>query len=134
MTTVRGLILRLLALTVLVACGPIYSTDYNFFAPEDPQGRACVSMCRSAKNYCVQAAESRADLQESRCELEAERDYERCLARSRPEDAKSCYRRPCMNPGVNDARCESEFRSCYMDCGGDIETIRSCHFNCPEAP
>lgn len=126
--------LKLLLASLLVACGPIYSTDYDYDPPEDSQGRACVSMCRSARSYCEMAAEARAEREELRCELEAERDYDRCLARGEPEDAHSCHRRPCIDPGVNDAHCAGEFRNCYRDCGGEVEAIRTCRFNCPERP
>lgn len=124
-----------LAIGALVACSPIYSTRYDYLPPEDANGRACVAMCRSAKSYCSAAAESRADLNRQRCELNAEREYERCLLRSQSDEARqSCHRRPCVDPGVDDAHCTDEFNACYEDCGGIVETVRRCEFNCDAAP
>lgn len=121
-----------LLIGLLAGCAPIYGTEHRYTPPESAEGRACIALCRNTQQMCRSSAENRADREQLRCEVEANRDYERCLRLARGDDARlRCHPRSCPSYLPHDARCTTEFNACYRDCGGEVESEQVCRYNCP---
>jgi hypothetical protein len=123
----------LLLAALINGCGPIYGTEYRYSPPPEPEARSCVALCRNTQQLCRSTAENRAERETMRCEVEANRDYERCLrAGRRDREALSrCHLRTCPTHLPHDGHCTEEFNLCYTECGGEVEVERVCQFNCP---
>ena len=48
-----------LLLLLLIGCGPIYSTKYNYQAPNNPEGKQCIFQCENYRLQCEQAEDMR---------------------------------------------------------------------------
>jgi hypothetical protein len=128
-------VLVVAALTLAAAaCGPFYSTEYNFIPPSDPHSRACISQCNSDKTQCRANAQASAENEQLRCQVDAGNDYERCLNKAGNDDArKKCSKRSCYaNADSANAICDGDFRGCFQSCGGTVESHQVCTFNCPQ--
>lgn len=115
----------LLFCAALSACGPVYDTQYTFLPPEDSTGRACVFQCDNSKLQCQQLQDQSAEL----CESRAEREYDRCVDKY---GEKKCYRDYCSSS--DHERCETQYRSCYQSCGGNVRSETVCVAFCDGAP
>ena len=126
----RLLVAMLLAL-VAVACGPIYSTEYNYRPPADDQGRACIAQCNAGKTTCRSNADLKAENERLRCEQDASSEYRRCQNRAVNDAARAeCVERSC-NFEADTGICEGDYRICFQSCGGVVESRQVCTFNCP---
>jgi hypothetical protein len=116
---------------LLAACGPIYETQYRYHPPADSEGRACASQCQTSKLQCRDTTELKADNSRLRCEADSRDQYERCLSTSNSEQSRnSCQRRSCSaNPDYG--ICEADYRTCFAGCGGNVDAVQVCTFNCP---
>jgi len=124
-------VFAVIAALLVVACGPIYETNYRFTPPSDPLSRPCVTQCLADKSQCRNIAELKAENANLRCERDARDDYERCLGNAKGDQGKSsCNRRSCSSP-VETGFCEADYRTCFQSCGGVIDEERVCTFNCP---
>jgi hypothetical protein len=116
------------AALLFAACDPIYTTDYRYTPPTDKAGKQCLAQCGAARSFCRSAASQEAQNDRLQCDLAARDDYEHCL-QSAHGDSSKCYRRSCTaNPYYG--TCESDYRECYQNCGGQVTEVKQCHFNC----
>lgn len=123
--------------TTVLACGPVYKTDYTFFPPERESGRTCVMQCENSKMQCRQLVQLRHDS----CRQQAETAYYLCEASRRYRiDSKgkqkcieNCY---CSRESCSEdyEPCDSQYRSCYQTCGGKVTSRTYCVSNCENAP
>lgn len=118
----------LLLAQLLSACGPMYTTRYEFTPPDDPQSRTCIAQCEVSRHQCL-ASE---DLLKQQCEAFRDQQrwqYEQCSQRN---DSKDCYRPSYQSCSANTERCDSMHRACYQACGGSIRSYRECTMNCDQ--
>ncbi|MDC0358915.1 hypothetical protein OAO01_08870 [Oligoflexia bacterium] len=118
---------------LLVACSPVYRTDYAYIPPTSAQGKTCIFQCENTKIQCIQLEEMRYE----RCLDRADREYDRCERNKRYgynkkgewecQDNCYCFRSSCT---LNESRCEERYRSCYQTCGGKVEGNTYCVSNC----
>lgn len=125
----------LVAVTALlvVACGPVYKTEYRFIAPAEPQAQSCVSQCETDQRQCRASADLQAEHHQQRCERDASADYELCFTRAgNDQERNRCQRKSCSASADDDKQlCEADHRACYQGCGGVVKTDQVCTFNCP---
>ena len=129
----RSLTLAVLSsLLLLAGCGPIYDTRYDLIAPTDDAGRFCTVECERISSDCRQAAERK----QERCERdnrEAKSEYESCRRKHSENANKRCGSSApnnyCASPQL--AGCDSDYRRCFQNCGGEVQTHQVCVFNCP---
>lgn len=106
----------ILVAVLLVGCGPIYNTQYNYQPPKSQVGVMCVATCEANRGTCRQMQ----DIQKENCEERADRDYHWCL---KHKDPKDCYRQSCFSDYTV---CDDQYRSCYQGCGGKITATQVC--------
>lgn len=127
---------------LLVACGPVYETDYRLEPPAEPSAttRQCLAGCAIARDRCLAGAEDRlgrcedrATLRQQTCEQQAQLDYLVCSGAA-DRDGVVCGRRTCPRPEcprIELAACEADNRDCFAACGGSVVEERRCVANCP---
>ncbi len=124
-------LILLSSLLILAGCGPIYDTKYDLMPPSDEAGRFCVVECERINGDCRRDAQHRYD----RCERdnrEARDEFERCRRKHAENANKRCGSSASTNYCSSDtASCDSAYRRCFQNCGGEIHTRQVCVFNCP---
>ncbi|MDD0839819.1 hypothetical protein PSQ40_14640 [Curvibacter sp. HBC61] len=139
------LFLILLSIFGLSACA---TYKENWIPPTTPNGSMCVAQCNQSKQSCQfskQLLQQRCESDYNR----AMADYQSCKARNpqtsycssyrsktevingqsvtRQECTATRYESPCKEPvkscgnAGNDSQCESNYRSCFVSCGGVID-------------
>lgn len=116
-------ILGLLALLALSGCETI---RYEYKAPESMQGKTCVNQCGAIKEVCkgneIQRAQSEKDI----CERSNDSTYRTCMrSASNKDQQKACdsKKKYCWS-SENFYGCESDYRQCFVNCGGSIRTYK----------
>lgn len=132
MTIVRPRFFRtFLALIALVLSGTGCQTvRYAFVPPTTDSGRTCVVQCAAIRETCRGNEINRAATARLACERQQDRAYQECRARS-PEISRDGKDKPkACDPRAhacheysNTARCERDYRLCYVDCGGQVMEI-----------
>jgi hypothetical protein len=128
---VKRLILLCFPATVLFGCGPIYDTTYTFIPPEDNRGQICTFQCENSKSQCIQLEE----MKESNCQSRSDAQRYICEERIRAQYGREpkwyeCGGETCS---ADEARCESQYRSCYQACGGRVIAETRCIANCAQS-
>ncbi len=108
-----------LLLLLLIGCGPIYSTKYNYQPPNNLDGKKCIFQCENYRLQCEQTE----DMREESCRFRAE---QLCYDRE-GNDRTNCDKPSCYS---NYSRCERMYKSCYQACGGVITPHRECVLGC----
>lgn len=116
--------------SVLIGCGPMYKTVYQYQPPRNPIGQVCIAQCSQTKSYCEDAAINRYD----RCQRNAEFEKQLCDERNlhlKKENRISCWdnRFQCHYSSMN---CADNYRICYQNCGGHIQSKVICTANCEQ--
>lgn len=126
----RALVPSLL-LPLLVACGPIYRTDYSYIPPESASGRQCLNQCLGMQSMCRATAENRASQSNAACQQSALLKYTTCLATARSDQERGrCSSSSYCNESANYSRCDAEYRMCYQNCGGEVLSRQVCVMGC----
>ena len=117
----------------ILACGPVYQTDYSFIPPTTEHGQMCVFQCDNSKIQCEQLEEMRYQ----NCLDRADRDYHSCEMTKRYGYNKNgewvcqencyCFRSSCS---LDESKCHERYRACYQTCGGKVESRTYCVSNC----
>lgn len=123
-------------LTVFLAGCEATIHETRFTPPDQPAGRMCLRQCQEARDYCRQGCA----LTERRCvtrmQSQAIRDYEQYARETymaggeldlRPSDferPQKCAQSECSKD------CDAAYRSCYAECGGQVDVTTSCQFMC----
>lgn len=143
----HGVVIGVIAL--LAGC----ATEYAYTPPTSEQGMTCVTRCQSAQQRCrntqvqVAATAKQSCIQRSQqdydlCTYNAENEHTACTAKAEGEyvaclkyasDRKSCIKNKCEKTACyrdgcyhspDYAYCDSDFRSCYQQCGGKVDVIK----------
>lgn len=134
-------------LSLLVACGPQYRTEYTLTPPESDAARTCVAVCQGNINGCTANLRASRTDELAQCRMRAVDERDNCLRsvnlRNSPSvagDRISCgftysdRMRQCDNQiSYQDSIssiCEGEFRSCFRSCGGQVSARTICVANC----
>ena len=140
----------LLAVGLLSACStePVYQSRYDLTPPATESGRQCTVGCETNRLLC----EQRNDERIARCEEQADRAFTLCTedvdrrmsacisglkskygsrwatyeSHCTATVANSCYRQSCSTQ----SSCDSGYRGCFSNCGGDVQTRSVCVRNC----
>lgn len=118
---------------LLVACGPVYETEYRYTPPQgDAAAQTCIAQCRASQERCLSNADLRADTEQQFCEMDARLNYTRCLSQQYDQQRRvSCHQPlPCYNTPYYGS-CTLAFNTCFQSCGGKAERVRVCVHNCP---
>lgn len=122
----------------VLACSPVYKTDYEFIPPLDQMGKICANQCIQTKNMCMQNCSLQEQNCEMRADLEAELEYNRYLrereAEGKPvnrsinsfKSTSSCNISKCEN------NCTESHNLCYTNCGGKVIPHTRCTAFCEE--
>lgn len=119
----------------VVACSPVYKTDYNYTPPSTHEGAMCVEHCNSMKNLCEQTCKA----EESECKyegkLDAQKEYDRYI-RDRQKKGreikkeKSDFEYASCGPASCTQECNNNYKSCYSSCGGVVNEFKKCTAFC----
>lgn len=116
--------LCLALLPILSGCETI---RYEYRAPESAQGKICVNQCGAIKEVCKGNEIQRAQGEKEICERSNDNTYRACLrsAGNNKDQQRSCdsKRRSCWS-SENFYACESDYRQCFVNCGGSIRTYK----------
>ena len=118
-----------LLLLLLAACAE-YQTDYRLDAPTSDEGRACVAACDKHKGACHKRADEAAPAARQRCEDMADSAMTQCQSGTNSVQEKNkCYRPVCaVGPSYDD--CDTLYRVCFAECGGQVWSRKECVKNC----
>lgn len=134
----RRLFLMLVVAATVAACGPVYDTQYHFTPPADPTGRQLAGQCRVVQNMCKQNCQMREHACRADARAEGMMEYQAYVAERRrknlpikrsPDSFVSTYM--CGSSSCEDA-CEDDYRSCYVEAGGQIRAQRVCVAFCDQ--
>ena len=113
----------LLIASLLWGCGPKY--QYVFTPPPTPEGRVCTSQCEIGKQQCYGFTQNAFN----QCQMNhnmALQNYNQCRNYARNDrDGKgknSCYYPP-YTCNTSSYQCDENYRTCYQNCGGRVETF-----------
>jgi|LauGreSuBDMM15SN_2_FD.fasta_scaffold92452_2 hypothetical protein len=118
----RGLGL-VLCILFLSACS---SVRYEYYPPTTDGGRQCIAQCSIAREVCAGNENQRAANDRQVCEQQNRWNYQNCIRRANDKDgARSCsrYQNSCW-ASPNTYRCDENYRSCFVACGGHINVIK----------
>lgn len=127
----KNILTVLFSLWVLVtlnACGPIYSTRYEYIPPQDPQSKVCVSQCEISRMQCETLVEQNYQQCQDQQDWKRE-EYDRCKRHYGDKECSSPSYRYCSN---DTDRCDKLYRNCYSACGGQVNSYRECTYNCDQ--
>lgn len=103
----------------LGACAAPETKNFVFTPPGTAEGKACVESCKDTLNACT-ALEERAYQSCLKDRKFDTRIYENCAHARDPFEQGIC-RQPALCPAPNFARCEGEYRACFVACGGRVK-------------
>ncbi len=113
-----------LALVLLAGCA---TTSYIYSPPASDQGRFCVTQCAGTREACRGNEMQRAQHEKASCERSSDTTYRACMAQPVPrerekEKAQDCEkkRKSCWSY-EDTSRCETNYRECFVNCGGVVE-------------
>ncbi len=118
-----------LSFLALTACSPVYQTNYSYLAPKTWRGKQCANRClqdRSAcRAQCLQTSQScrnSANLAATPAYLiyvEQQRRHHLPLDQTITDfaDYSGC---------TNHCGCESSYRECFTNCGGEVMANTQC--------
>ena len=112
-------------LMTLSGCGPIYETRYNLTPPQGQMGQICTNQCDQIRLQCIQNEDQRLQNCETQNRL-ARLEYEQC----RNMKYSDCYDSSTWCDSSDHEMCEGQFRACYSNCGGKVESYQVCVFGC----
>lgn len=114
----------LLTAALLSGCETTY---YTFRPPASDAGRICVTQCASTREACRGHEMERAQREKASCERSADTAYRACMGQPVPKEkekdkAQDCdkKRKSCWSYEDTE-RCETEYRECFVNCGGAVE-------------
>lgn len=115
----------LLVLATLLFAAACETVHFDLTPPKSDAGRACVTQCAGIRESCRGNELRRLRNSTDACERRADYMIHLCLVDAdSPEKRRMCEisRQPCWaaeEPG----RCEIDYRSCYVQCGGVVDRI-----------
>lgn len=111
----------LLALALAALLSACTTTTYEFVVPASDNGKLCVTHCAGIREQCRGNEMQRAHFEKSSCERSAESNYRACIAAATANktDPGKCSRRSCY-ASENTYLCESDYRQCFVNCGGKV--------------
>lgn len=119
-----------LAATILAAASLLLAAGcetirYELRPPTTNAGKACVTQCAAIKEACRGNELRRVRMNMDTCERQAESTVRVCLADASDADKKKLCElsRPRCWAAEDSARCESEYRACFVQCGGTVDKI-----------
>ncbi|EGV33103.1 hypothetical protein ThidrDRAFT_0781 [Thiorhodococcus drewsii AZ1] len=117
---------------LLTACGPMYRTVYTYTPPSNLEGKRCLNQCLAMREMCRSNAEGRAAQNRSNCQQSAMVNYTACIstAKSDSERAKCTDSSYACNEQVNTSQCDGDYRVCYSNCGGIVDSREVCVSGC----
>ena len=110
-----------LLVVLLAAC-----SHYEYYPPASEAGRQCTVQCAAVREMCISNEYNRAQYDRASCEQRNHWNYQRCMKRADDkDDAKACARaQPMCWSSANTFRCDENYRSCFVSCGGRIDVIK----------
>ena len=105
---------------LLAAC-----SHYEYRPPASEAGRQCTVQCAAVREMCFSNENNRAQNEKASCEQRNRWNYQQCMRRADDkDDAKACARaQPTCWANANNFRCEENYRSCYVNCGGQVTLV-----------
>ena len=103
--------------TLLAAC-----SHYEYYPPASEAGRQCTVQCAAVREMCISNEYNRAQYDRASCEQRNHWNYQQCMRHANDkDDAKACARaQPACFANPNNFRCDENYRSCYINCGGKV--------------
>lgn len=116
----------LLAAITLLALAGCESVSYEYTPPASEQGRFCVTQCAAIRETCRGNEIHRAELKKNACEHTQDIKLRACLAKATNKDQEAACdkerRRNSCWESESTYRCDEDYQSCYVNCGGVIIT------------
>lgn len=130
MTKLISLLFAVLSVGIfLAACSPVYQTNYGYVAPKSWKGKQCVNRCLRDRSYCRAQCQSSGQACKNTANLEAMPAYLSYVEQQKKQnlpldrsvgdfaDYSSC---------TDHCGCESTYRECYANCGGQVVANTQC--------
>jgi hypothetical protein len=109
-------------LMLLLLSGCAAEPGYRFVPPTTAAGQSCVAQCDETQQRCQSDRVAEVRECESRFER-ALRDFDGCRRNAFSPGAQGACVAPRACSGASDSRCVTDYRACYTQCGGTVETV-----------
>ena len=103
----------LFVMIFISSCGPIYEDVYDYSAPANKQGKRCANNCLTIQNSCFQVCNAK----ENGCHVA---ESINSILYNRTAYQSVCRDNRCSK------RCEDQYRSCFINCGGEVHRSSRC--------
>lgn len=135
MRQLRVILLSLLTVAALAACGPVIETRYSYSPPPGSGGMSCIQQCEAGRFQCVRDARYSVDACKASAQRRAEDAYHRYLRTLRkgekPEYSLSYFDNSyqCQS---SESQCKPDYNDCYAACGGQVTARQICTSGCEQ--
>lgn len=119
-------IFLLALLSVLTACGPVMTTDFQIVPPADGQGRMCANNCLLMKDNCERDCWDQRESCEQLNQIQSNLDYLGYVATRQSEGMPLKRSRSSLGGGRYCSadqclqRCVQNYHLCHTNCGGQV--------------
>ena len=105
-------------LLYITGCSPVYRTTYEYVSPDDPGQKMCTMQCTNVHSMCLQME----GMQSQHRQHQLDYEYDNCL-----RSGGYCIR---QTASADQTKCESDYRRCFVTCGGRATPHTVCVKNC----
>lgn len=106
-----------IVLSLLVSCSPVYKNSYEYVKPKNKSIRSCVAKCGVVLSSCTNICRH----QNQMCRISNNVSMRRSVQ-------GVGTRRIICSSSCNS--CNVSYRQCYVNCGGEVITKKSCSAFC----
>lgn len=114
----------LLVMALLVsAC-----TSLQYIPPASDAGKQCVTTCDTNRQICISGQQQLAAGQNQSCEIRRATQLATCLSMAGTPQARAYCEKTvprCAGAFANTGNCETQYRSCYVQCGGQVIEVQN---------
>lgn len=107
---------------LLLLSGCAAEPEYRFVPPTTAAGQSCVAKCDETQQSCQSDRATAVRECQSRFER-ALRDFDGCRRNAFSPGAQGACVAPRACSGPADSSCVTDYRTCYTQCGGTVETV-----------
>lgn len=118
----KFIILSIVSIFLLAACGPVYETDYTYVNPKSFSGKKCVRQCLTQRTGCRQSCQRQYNSCQAQAATMSELDYRisQVIAKDKKHSNPQPYRRSYDSHCTNNCGCTETYNTCFSTCGGQI--------------
>ena len=120
---------------LVTACGPVYETHYSYVSPKSWRGKQCVNRCLRDRSRCQSRCQRNNQSCRNTANLAAMPAYLSYVEQAKKNNDpvwKNVSDFADYSQCNSSCDCESNYRQCFTNCGGDVIANTQCVAFCPK--